>query len=110
MKSMKKEVGKRIAGIRKEWKTTKEKFAKKIGVSGQFLGMVEKGKSSLSYEKLERLCDLTGYSADYVLFGKDDRVKKETKKILSEFNDRQIQEACGIISQIATFIKNSDIA
>ena len=54
MKNMKEEVGKRIEGIRKELKLTKEKFAKKIGVSGQFLGMVEKGKSSLSYEKLER--------------------------------------------------------
>ncbi len=110
MKNMKEEVGKRIESIRKELKLTKEKFAKKIGVSGQFLGMVEKGKSSLSYEKLEKLCDLTGYSADYILFGKDDRIRRETKQVLSGFNDRQIQQACGIISQIATFIKNSDIA
>ena len=64
----------------------------------------------LSYEKLERLCDLTGYSADYILFGKDNRIRRETKQVLSGFNDRQIQQACGIISQIATFIKNSDIA
>ena len=55
---MKVEVGKRIEGIRKEMKLTKEKLARQIGVSGQFFGMVEKGKSSLSYEKLEKLCNM----------------------------------------------------
>lgn len=106
---MKVEVGKRIEGIRKEMKLTKEKFARQIGVSGQFWGMVEKGKSSLSYEKLEKLCNITGYSADYILFGKDEKIKKQTVEILNEFSDRQIKEACEILIKIAYFIKNSNI-
>ena len=104
---MKEEVGKRIELIRKEMKMTKEKFAKEIGISGQYLGIVEKGGSSLSYEKLKRLCDLSGYSADYILFGKESDIKNKTKKVLEDFSDKQIQEACKIIGKIAIFIKNN---
>lgn len=105
---MKVEIGKRIENLRQDMKLSKEKFAEQLGISGQFLGMVEKGKSCLSYEKLERLCNITGYSADYILFGKDNNIKQETKNILSDFNDTQIQNACQIINKIALFIKNDN--
>ena len=63
---LKRNVGKRIECIRKEMNLSKEAFANKIGISGQYLGSVEKGEYALSYEKLERLCDICGYSADYL--------------------------------------------
>lgn len=50
---MKKEIGKRVESIRKEMNMTKEKFVKAIGISGQYLGIVEKGGSNLSYDKLK---------------------------------------------------------
>ena len=105
---MREEIGKRIEEIRKEMKMTKEKFAKEIGISGQYLGIVEKGGSSLSYDKLRKLCDLSGYSADYILFGKDSDINNKTKKVLEGFSDKQIQEACKIISKIALFIKHNN--
>lgn len=105
---MREEIGKRIEEIRKEMKMTKEKFAKEIGISGQYLGIVEKGGSSLSYDKLKKLCDLSGYSADYILFGKDSDINNKTKKVLEGFSDKQIQEACKIISKIAIFIKHNN--
>lgn len=105
---MKEEVGKRIELIRKEMKMTKEKFAKSLGISGQYLGIVEKGGSSLSYDKLKKLCNLSGYSADYILFGKDKDVIKKTKKELEGFTDKQIQDVCKIITQVAIFIKNNN--
>lgn len=104
--SMKEEIGKRIEKIRKDMKMTKEKFAKEIGISGQYLGIVEKGGSSLAYDKLKRLCDISGYSADYILFGKDKNLTKKTKTVLSEYTDEQIVEACEILAKIGVFIKN----
>lgn len=106
---LKMRIGKRIEKIRKEMNLTKESFAKMLGVSGQYLGIVEKGESALSYEKLKKLCEISGYSADYILFGKDNKISKETENLLAEFSNYQIEEACEIIKKIAVFIKNSKI-
>lgn len=67
---LRKEMGERIRKIRNEMKMTKEALAKKLGVTGQFLGVVECGRSTISYDKLKKLCEISGYSADYILFGK----------------------------------------
>ena len=104
---MKEEIGKRIENIRKEMKMTKEKFEKEIGISVQYLGIVEKGRSSLAYDKLKKLCDISGYSSDYILFGIDKNLGKKTKNILSDYTDEQIIEACKMLSKIGIFIKNS---
>lgn len=104
---MKEEIGKRIESIRKEMKMTKEKFAKEIGISGQYLGIVEKGGSSLAYDKLKKLCEISGYSADYILFGKEKNLIKKTKTIIEGYTNEQIKEACEILSKIGIFIKNN---
>ena len=86
---------------------TKESLAKQIGISGQHLGIVEKGESTLSYEKLEKLCIISGYSSDYILFGRDNKVLKDTKMLLNIYSDIEIEEACDIIKQLAIFIRNN---
>jgi transcriptional regulator with XRE-family HTH domain len=104
---MRAEIGKRIKKIREDMNMTKESFAKLLGISGQHLGIVERGKSHLSIEKLKVLCDITNLSADYILFGKDDNLKSNTKEILSEFTDEQLQTGCNALKELALFIKNS---
>lgn len=106
---MRAEMGKRIERIRKEMDLNKEQFAEQLGISGQFLGVVEKGKSCLSYEKLQKLCDISGYTSDYILFGKEDYIKRNAQLLLNEVNEKQIQDACTILSKIAIFIKNNNI-
>ena len=59
---MKKQIGLRIKNIRENMNMSKEEFSKLLGISGQYLGIVERGKSCLSIEKLKRLCDLTNTS------------------------------------------------
>lgn len=103
---MKKEIGKRIRLIRESMLLTKEAFAKEIGISGQYLGLIEHGKNYLSIEKLKVLCDFTGLSADYILFGKDLNVIKDTENALSEFTDEQIKNACESLKDLALFIKS----
>ncbi len=102
---MKKEIGKRIKCIREEMGMTKEDFAKAIGISGQYLGIVERGGSCLSVEKLKVLCSLTNLSADYILFGKDKNIVDNTKEILSEFTEKEIELGCKALNSLAKFIK-----
>lgn len=106
---MKKEIGERIRNIREEMGLTKEAFAKSLGISGQYLGIVERGESCLSVNKLKVLCDLTGLSADYILFGKDETIVDKTKETLVNFTPNQIQTGCELLQKLAYFIKENEI-
>ena len=103
---MKKEIGLRIKNIRENMNLSKDEFAKKLGISGQFLGMVEKVKNFLSIEKLKTLCEFTNLSADYILFGKDKNLVDNTKKLLYEFSNEEIANGCETIKKLAIFMKN----
>ena len=85
---------------------SKEEFSKLLGISGQYLGIVERGKSCLSIEKLKRLCDLTNTSADYILFGKNNNIKSETSKMLESFSNEEIELGCDTLKKLAVFIKS----
>ena len=101
------ERGKRIKYIRKnELNMNKTQLAKEIGVSGQFLGLVEDGKGNLVYKSIKKLKDISGHSSDYILYGLDDDIIKETKKCLEKYSEKQIIDAINIIKEISLFIKN----
>lgn len=104
---MKEEIGNRIKNIRENMNMTKEHFAKQIGISGQYLGLIERGKNYLSVEKLKVLCDLTNLSSDYILFGKNKDIVNNTKSILSEFTENQIEVGCDMLKKLALFIKEN---
>lgn len=102
------ERGKRIKEIReKELHMNKTQLAKDIGVSGQFLGLVEEGKGNLVYKSIKKLRALCGHSADYILYGLDDNIIKETKKCLETYSEEEIINAIKIIENISIFIKNN---
>lgn len=101
------ERGKRIKNIREnELHMNKTQLAKEIGVSSQFLGLVENGKGNLVYKSLKRLRNLSGHSSDYILFGIDDSSISETKKVLEQYSEIEISEAMKLLNNIAIFIKN----
>lgn len=59
---LRKEIGLRIKNIRLNMNITKQKMAELLGISGQYLGMIERGEGTLSIDKLKVLCDiLLGY-------------------------------------------------
>ena len=103
---MKREIGKRIQQLRENMNMTKEAFAKQLGISGQYLGLVEHGKNYLSIEKLKILCDFTKNSADYILFGKSTNLLNETENLLSEFTNDQLSSACDTLKDLALYIKS----
>ena len=102
---MKEEIGKRVTKIRGGMKMTKEEFAKMLEMSGQHLGAIEKGKNALTCDKLKMLCEKTGVTSDYVLFGKEENIVENTRNTLKNFSDEKIQSACKAIEKIAMFIR-----
>ena len=106
-KQEQKERGLRIKHIReKELKMKKTELGKHIGVSGQFLGLVEEGKGNLMYKSLKKLKKLSGHSADYILYGLDDEVINETKECLKRYSEQQIILSLDTIKEIALYLKN----
>jgi len=100
------ERGKRIRNIREcELKMTKTELANKIGTSSQFLGLVEEGKGNLVYYSLRKFREVSGHSADYILFGVDDKSINKTKKLLKNYSDEEIVDALNIIEKLSIFIK-----
>ena len=100
------ERGKRIKKIREEeLHMTKTQLAKLIGVSSQFLGLVENGRGNLVYKSIRKLRDLSGHSADYILYGLDDTIINKTKKLLNKYSDEEIIKVFEMFENIALFIK-----
>ena len=100
------ERGKRIKYIREnELKLNKTQLAAEIGTSSQFLGLIEEGKGNLVYYSLKKLRDLSGHSADYILFGLDDTCINKTRKLLKNYTEEEIIEALDIVEKLALTIK-----
>ena len=94
--------GKRIKNIREnELRLNKSDLAKQIGISSQFLGLVEDGKGNLSYRSIKLLRDLSGHSADYILFGLDDDILKNTKIFLQRYDEKELMGALDMLKEIA---------
>ena len=99
--------GKRIKSIREtELKMNKTQLAKEIGVSAQFLGLVEAGRGNLVYRSIKKLRNLSGHSTDYILYGLDDTTIKETSKYLKKYDESEIIAAIDLLKNISIFIKN----
>lgn len=99
--------GKRIKNIREnELKISKTDLAKEIGISSQFLGLVEEGKGNLVYRSLKLLRDLSGHTADYILFGLDDTCLNKTKQYLEFFSEEQLKYGIDILKDLTYVIKN----
>ena len=99
--------GKRIKQIREnELKMSKTDLAKLIGVSSQFLGLVENGKSNLTYKNIKLLRNICGHSADYILYGLDDEVLNKTKEYLEYFSEDELKHGLDVLKDLVYVLKN----
>ena len=80
------EIGSRIRNIRESMKLSISSFSEKINISEVFLSQVERGEKSISLNTLISICNNTGVSSDYILFGdtKNSSTANRVIKILSE--------------------------
>lgn len=101
------ERGLRIKNIREnELKLNKTQLAEKLGISSQFLGLVEEGKGNLVYRSVKCLRELSGHSADYILYGLDDTVINQTKEYLEMYSEEEILDAIDVLKSFSIFMKN----
>ena len=105
---LRKEIGLRVRSIRLNKNITKQKMADMLGISGQYLGMIERGEGTLSIDKLKILCDITGLSADYILFGKDSNSTLKLSKELADYSDEEIKLGCATLENLALLLKHID--
>lgn len=102
------QVGERVEKIRKGLNLSKAQFGKMIGVSGQYIGMIERG-SGLSVDSIVKICYTAGVSADYILFGMIDPAQDlVTTASLCGLSHEQIQIALDIIKKVAQFVNTED--
>ena len=100
------ERGKRIRNIREnELHLNKSQLAKKLGISSQFLGLVEDGRGNLVYGSIKRLKDVCGHSSDYILYGLDDNIVEKTNKLLTHYSYMEIINAIELLKEITIFIR-----
>jgi transcriptional regulator with XRE-family HTH domain len=57
MPSLRQDFGKRLKAIRLDRKLTQEEFAELVGISVDFLSLIERGINSPGFEVLERMAD-----------------------------------------------------
>lgn len=79
------EIGYRIAILRQAHNLTQEKLAELLDVSVKHISFVERGKSSLSLEKLVKIGEILDCTMDYLLLGKSyDNIDEVVPKTLIE--------------------------
>ena len=100
------QVGARIRELRTGQRLTRETLAEAADISIQFLSDIEFGKKGMSALTLKKLCTALSVSADYILFGSDE--KRDTAavegmlKALSEKQFRSVEEILRIIISATT--------
>lgn len=89
------QIGHRVRERREFLKLTREELAEKAEISFQFLAEIETGKKSMTTNTLAKLAPALGVSADYLLFGADERpgpTKLETMLASLTERDRRFAE------------------
>lgn len=97
------EIGNRIRSIRESMRLNRDMFSEKINISEVFLAQVERGEKSISLNTLISICENTGYSADFILFGdiQDNTTSKKTLRLLNQLPP----DVSNIVYNIANSLK-----
>lgn len=96
MEDLNTQIGQRIVQIRRSNHLTQYQFSEIMDISVKHCSAVERGKSSLSMEKLVKLCDTFDVSMDYLTRGIDHyhNLENINPNIISEiekYNDENSQ-------------------
>ena len=99
-------IGERIRKIRKERAYSQEKLAELINISVTHMSHIETGNTKLSLPVFAELATMLNVSADYLIFGYDDKTNSEKLlSIISNCSDKEIE----IITNIAQTIKDKGL-
>ncbi len=96
------EVGNRIRNVREELHMSRNLFSEKINISESYLAQLELGNKSLGMNTLISLCEYTGFSADYFLFGNEvnNEMAKKVLRILNTLPNNSLELSYELIRSI----------
>jgi transcriptional regulator with XRE-family HTH domain len=70
-------ISKRIAALREKLKLNKAQFAERIGITGQFVSMVESGKSKFTEANIRLICFTFKVNEEWLREGKGEMMNAE---------------------------------
>ena len=97
------EIGSRIRNIRESMKLSRNTFSEKINISKVFLSQVGRGEKSISLKTLINICNKTGFSSDYILFG--NKNNSSTSNRIIKILDQLLPEANNIVYNVTTSLR-----
>ena len=102
------EVGNRIRGIREELHMSRNMFSEKVNISESYLAQLELGNKSIGMNTLITICDYTGCSADYLLFGEHGHndTSKKIIRIVNHLPDSSLDLCYEILRSIKAHSDN----
>lgn len=102
LKSMNKNIGKRIKERRKFLGYTREQFAEKLDISVTFAADIELGKKGMSIDTLIKVCEILSVSMDYIVLGKGEKPENNLAALTAELSEDEMKHAEDLMR---TFVK-----
>ena len=72
-----KAMGARVRQLRKQFGSSREEIAGRIGRSSKYYADIERGSCGMSLDTLLELANLYGVSLDYLVYGKENEKEQE---------------------------------
>ena len=76
MRRLREQFGHRLISIRQQRQLTQEQFAELVGISVDFLSLIERGINAPSFETLEKLSERLEVSVAYLFSFDEDRPRR----------------------------------
>ena len=96
-----KAVGERIEKLRKEHDLSRAQFGKRVGLTEQHIGRIERGQHRISGETISRICCELGVSSDHIIFGVDNTTAADALGGLSWI---QVEIALDLLRRLAHLV------
>ncbi|MGB9791148.1 MAG: helix-turn-helix domain-containing protein [Thermacetogeniaceae bacterium] len=100
MQNIQKIVGENIRLLRRSKKMSQEKLAEMTGVSGSYIGYLERGERTPSLDLLAKIADALGVELVTLLTPSDDAANQELKKLIAFLSDKS-PESIKFINEVA---------
>lgn len=99
------QVGERVSQLRRERRLTRAEFGDLIGKSAQYVGRIERGTRVITGDVVNRICEKTGVTADYIIRGTADPLA--IVELLSGLSHSQIQVTLEIAADVIKFLNTA---
>ncbi len=106
-------IGTRVRKVREDgFKETRKLFSERCDLTETHIGQIERGEILIGLSAMDKIIDCTGTSADYILYGKNDKKKSAVRNNIDNYLDSCSEEELKMyfrcISSIRSYIINID--